>query len=224
MRLVVDWEAPDPAAVGARLADRLRLPRPDPDDDRFVLLLGGGAIRVMATGRGGRERLTGVSTARDARSESDEAGPGRAGGSSSGTSGPGARLLGVAWATVDLERGARELAARFDLEPGAFRSSVEDGWLGAAAKVARLGTTNLVVLEPVTEGRVAAALARFGEGPAGVYFGLPGPATGVVRAGPLGAGALLPGTPPWGPFAIVLALAAARATHPATSAAGTIGR
>lgn len=220
MGLVVDWVAPDPAILGQRLADRLRVPRPDPDDDRFVLLLGGGAIRVAASGPGGRERLTGVAAVDGGR-------PGAAGtdhGTARQRGEPGARLLGVAWATVELERGVRELTARFGLATGAFRSSVEDGWLGAAAKVARLGTASLVLLEPVTEGRVAAALARFGEGPVAVYVGLPGPAEGAVRPGPLGAGSLLPGSPAWGPFAIVLALAAARPIRPGTAAAGTIGR
>jgi hypothetical protein len=110
----------------------------------------------------------------------------------------------------------------------------DERWLGAAARVARHDGSGLVVLEPVTEGRVAAALARFGEGPVAIYLGLPGPAVGPVRPGPLGVGELLPGAPPWGPFTVVLALPATTGDalpagesargEPATGAPGRIGR
>ncbi len=218
MGLVVDWVAPDPTSVGARLADRLRLPRPDPDDDRFVLLLAGGVIRVARSAPDGREQLIGVAATEPGGGDSADRSDGSA------LDDAGVRLLGVGWATVDLTRGASELAARLGLDPGGFRSSEEDGWLGAASLVARVGGSSLVVLEPITEGRVAAALARFGEGPVAVYLGLPGPASGTVRPGPLGAGSLVTGAPAWGPFAIVLALAATGTDRLGGAAAGTIER
>lgn len=200
MGLVVDWASPDPGALGARLADRLRLPRPDPDADRFALQLAGGILRVARAAPGDRERLVAVSVLDDRLA----AAPGEAATAALGDP-PGVRLLGVAWASVEMARGARELAERFGLDAAAFELADDDAWLGAAARVARLGRSRLVVLEPTTEGRVAAALARFGEGPVAVYLALPGPASGSVRHGPLGAGSLISGSPVWGPFAIVIA-------------------
>jgi hypothetical protein len=203
--LVVDWASPDPAGLGARLAERLRLPRPDPDDPRFALVLAGGVIRVDSTGPGGRERITAVSFRADGAGSAAPASSAPGSKAASTAAPSGVRLLGAAWATVEMQRGVREIAARLGIAANAFRAGSDDGWLGAAARVARLGGTSLVVLEPVTEGRIAAALARFGEGPVAVYLELPGPAADVVRPGPLGAGALLPGNPPWGPFTIVVA-------------------
>jgi len=194
MDLVVDWESPDPGALGVRLADRLRLPRPDPDVERFALQLAGGVVRIARTAPGRRERLVGVSPIdRSHLAAADR------------EASHGVALLGVGFATVEMGRGARDVAERFGVDPGAFRLAADESWLGAVARVARLGGARLVVLEPTTEGRVAAALARFGEGPVAVYVGLPGPASGSVRRGPLGAGSLVPGSPAWGPFTIVLA-------------------
>lgn len=198
--LVVDWASPDPIALGVRLADRLRLPRPDPADLRFGLVLAGGVVRVARSAPGGRDQLVSVSAIEEAPTTPGADDP------------AGVRLLGVAWATVELARGTRELAARFGLEAGAFRLAADEAWLGAVSRAATLGGATLVALEPTTEGRVAAALARFGEGPVAIYFELPGPASGVVRPGPLGPGALLPGSPAWGPFAIILAGSAAGRT------------
>jgi hypothetical protein len=210
MGLTVDWVAPDPAALGIRLAERLRLPRPDPDEDRFALVLAGGALRIATVRPGGRERLVGVARADDLDGVMPAAGH--------------AGLLGVGWATVDSERACRELTDRFRLERQAFARADDDGWLGATARTARVGASHLVVLEPVTEGRAAAALARFGEGPVAVYLGLPGPSSGVVRDGPLGAESLLERTPAWGPFALVVAAAAARSDRSDDDRAGTIDR
>jgi hypothetical protein len=192
--LVVDWESPDPSAVGARLAARLRLPRPDPDVETFALTLAGGALRIARTESDRRERLVAVSAIEQVPVASADRGGSH-----------GVALLGVGFATVEMERGARELADRFGLDPGDFGLAADEAWLGAEARVASLGRARLVVLGPTTEGRVAAALARFGEGPVVVYLGLPGPASGSVRPGPLGAGSLVPGSPTWGPFTIVLA-------------------
>lgn len=81
----------------------------------------------------------------------------------------GPRLVGLGWATVDPERLAREFG----------RELVGDGLLvpplGAvsfrlAAPEDRPGGIALVLLEPTTEGRMAAALARNGEGPVALYL------------------------------------------------------
>jgi hypothetical protein len=85
------------------------------------------------------------------------------------------RLMAVAWATVDLERAMTELAAwlRPDrpLPPGLPRDG-EDSHLGARTRLARTALwpdVSLVLTEPVTEGLVAASLARHDEGPCAIY-------------------------------------------------------
>ncbi len=81
------------------------------------------------------------------------------------------RPVAVGWATVDLDRATRELR---DLGP--FSDAPFDRLLGATA---RIGLTRppvsgatvppVVLLEPSTEGRLAATLARRGEGWAVLY-------------------------------------------------------
>ena len=66
----------------------------------------------------------------------------------------------------------------------------------------------VVLLEPDTEGLLAASLARFGEGFAIAWFASDPPAAmgrrGAVGATPLGRGRLVAGGARWGPHAIVL--------------------
>ena len=135
--------------------------------------------------------------------------------------------LAVGWATVDLDRAAAEAS------PG--RSTVplpDDDLLGARCLAAEApaheptaDTPALVLLEPSTEGRLAASLARHGEGPIAVYLLVPArtidrlrvvaPASGVhlsrPAAGPFGRAVLVLDGPPSGPHLIV-AEAAARGT------------
>ena len=67
--------------------------------------------------------------------------------------------IGVGWATVELDRAARELGI-------AVAEAAADPALGAACRSAVLADgTVLVLLEPSTEGRLAGTLARLGEGP-----------------------------------------------------------
>ena len=77
---------------------------------------------------------------------------------------PGA--LGVGWATVDLDRAARELAHL--LVPGCgFAEAPSSVLLGARCRVgpaAADAALRIVLLEPDSEGRLAATLARAGEG------------------------------------------------------------
>ncbi len=77
--------------------------------------------------------------------------------------------LAVGWATVDLDRAARELAVA--LRPGdRFAPAPDCAILGARCRVGRArdasaaGAPVLILLEPSTEGRLAATLARHGEG------------------------------------------------------------
>ena len=119
-------------------------------------------------------------------------------------------VVGIAWATVELDRAARELAGieRFEAAP-------RDANLGAAARRARHADRTrpaLLLLEPDTEGLLAATLARFGEGVGAVYLGPldradvdDTPRLGPPRAGPLGPARIVIGRPAWGPHALVQA-------------------
>lgn len=125
-------------------------------------------------------------------------------------------LVGVAWATVDLDRAEAELDPW--LEPaGAPRDGTEPH-LGARTRMRGspgLPGRALVLAEPVTEGRLAASLARDGEGPCALYVepleGLEawlaaavrrGVFVSAVQPGPLGPSVLLAG-PPSGPHLVV---------------------
>jgi hypothetical protein len=119
------------------------------------------------------------------------------------------RVAVIGLATVDLERAAAAFRER--LLPGlGFEPVDDDILLGARGLVARqAGEPAIVLLEPSTEGRLAAFLARHGEGPAAVW--LDGRAdvaeeTGAARpeaAGPFGPERLLAGSAA-GPFVLVI--------------------
>jgi hypothetical protein len=134
------------------------------------------------------------------------------------------KLAAVGWSTVDIERAAAELVPILGSEPRAtWRPLPRDSLLGATARALARGDdrergdtepdsgpdTTLVLLEPDTEGPLAASLARHGEGLAVIWLRTtdrrtadanPGSRAG---SGPFGPAALLPG-PRWGPHAIVL--------------------
>lgn len=137
----------------------------------------------------------------------------------------GLRLDGIGWATVELERAAGELAEAFlraGLPEPRWSPGGRDDVLGASTWVSREWRdpgpdtrsdrpTAVVLLEPDTEGRLAATLARFGEGVGAVYLAPPpdGPAIDPARlgrpaGGPLGQGRLVLARPPWGPNVVVL--------------------
>jgi len=96
--------------------------------------------------------------------------------------------MAVGWATVDLERSAGEI-------PGlTFGDPVGEPALGARATRTGVGSIDLLLLEPSTEGRLAGWLARNGEGVAVLYVeatapadsaGTPGRATALGRSGRL---------------------------------------
>jgi hypothetical protein len=196
--MLVTWTLADPGAVGTRLAERLRLPRPDLDAEEVGFELDGGILRLVRSSHPvegpsvaglGVERLV-VEMA----SLRSPAGSARIG------------LLGIGWATVELDRSAASVGAAFGLTAHAFQPASDDAWLGARARQAALPASGMVVLlEPRTEGRLAAALARSGEGPVAVYLGVPGPPVGATRPGPLGSAVILHGSRPWGPFVLGIA-------------------
>lgn len=106
-------------------------------------------------------------------------------------------LCAIGWATVDAERRIADLGTVAFTPVGAEPS------LGARAWVGRVGALDLVLLEPATEGRLAAALARRGEGLVALYVDGGDPAGDGMTA--LGRpGRLLPHGRPWGPFVIAV--------------------
>jgi GNAT superfamily N-acetyltransferase len=96
----------------------------------------------------------------------------------------GTAVTGIGWSTVDLERAERELGL-------AFQDAAPDAILGARTRI-NTGhlTVPLVLLEPATEGRLAASLARLGEGPVVTWLAGPAPTSGP--SGPSGPPALGP--------------------------------
>lgn len=121
-------------------------------------------------------------------------------------------LVGIGWATVDLARTARgSLVA----------AAGTDDLLGARALVLRRppGSPGLALLEPTTEGHLAATLARHGEGPAVVYVGAVDLDLGALAARWRSAGArvagpaltpfgrgILPAAPVAGPHLVAVAI------------------
>ncbi len=116
-------------------------------------------------------------------------------------------VVAIGLASVDAERAIAELGS------GHFQPAQPDEWLGARAWQGPPGRPRLIMLEPLTEGRLAAALARHGEGAVALYLvSSRPPAAGLARVldrprtWPGGAAARLVGVParPWGPFLFVV--------------------
>ena len=128
--------------------------------------------------------------------------------------------VALGWATVELDRAAAELARALGLTPDAFAPAADSIALGARCRVAGgvlPGAISLAILEPVTEGRLAATLARLGEGPAAVWSATdpsarpdhsPNPDAPVASPGPFGPERLVPGGPRYGPHRFLIATAA----------------
>lgn len=124
--------------------------------------------------------------------------------------------IAVGWATVELDRAARELA---DLLVG--DADLVDGpaspILGARTRLGRTVAGDgreirLAILEPTTEGRLAATLARAGEGWAATWTAMPagptpqsgGSRLSAARPGPFGPERLILGGPPAGPHRLLV--------------------
>ena len=127
--------------------------------------------------------------------------------------------VALGWATVELDRAVGELADAIGVPAGRFTDGADDELLGARCRVAHdggVGGRSLVVLEPATEGRLAATLARHGEGPAAIWFatteafgatGASSLATATLsspRTGPFGIERLVLGGPIHGPHRLVV--------------------
>lgn len=212
MTLRLLWRTTDPdgtamrlaSVVGGRVDGRTGVGRPGPQRELVVPLLGGDVVVVPDAAGPDRLALDGPPSPSD-----PEPSPALRG---------TPRLLGLGWATVDADRAIPEVAAALGLAPRAFEPAVADECLGASARVGRLGPLTVVVLEPATEGRVAAALARSGEGPCAIYVRSSSSATAL--AGPLGRTWLAMADRRWGPFV----LAVGPPTGRTADARGTIDR
>jgi hypothetical protein len=120
------------------------------------------------------------------------------------------RPLAVGWATVELDRAVTELGAALGVPADRFADAAASISLGARCLVADgvlPDGVSLALLEPNTEGRLAATLARHDEGPAAVWLAVERLAKAVASlrttarpgtteralAGPYGAELLLDG-------------------------------
>jgi hypothetical protein len=132
------------------------------------------------------------------------------------------------WATVELDRATVEVAdALASLGRPTSGPAPDDELLGASVRLLRFPAGHdVLLLEPATEGLLAASLARFGEGALALYLEVA--ADGAARAaaagiglsaeatGPLGRQRRVTAGPRWGPHLIVAT--PARAAPPATIA------
>ena len=112
------------------------------------------------------------------------------------------RVVGRGWATVEMDRANAELSHLVGW--GGFDPVERSALLGARCRRARaLDTTEgewIVLLEPDTEGRLAAFLARHGEGWAATWEDAADGELAGSRRGPLGPETLRPDQPVSGPF------------------------
>jgi hypothetical protein len=233
------WQTKDPAAVAGELAHRLSVAiRPGglvPGARRLGLGVAELEIRPwVREGPGDEPRTAGRLVLEPVPNGEEPPLP--------GTAMDPLELVGVGWCTVDLERSEMELdpwlgprprvpAPGMDLDAAGLWA---DEHLGARA-ILRQGSGLpgewMVLLEPSTEGRTAASLARDGEGPCALYLrpavGLDawleaahasGVSVGGHRDGPFGVQALLAGSPA-GPHVIVTE---GRTPVSAAAEAGTI--
>lgn len=132
------------------------------------------------------------------------------------------RAVALGWSTVELDRAAAELGTAFAVPAERFLDAADSTALGARCRVGHgvlEGGLSLVLLEPATEGRLAASLARAGEGPVAVWIALAdlatvtaaghaaGVAASAARDGPLGPERLLLDGPIHGPYRLLVELA-----------------
>jgi hypothetical protein len=123
----------------------------------------------------------------------------------------GLPVIGLAWATVDTERAVAELT-RAVPDAAPFEPGAAETILGGSSLVGRAtaGPVRLVILEPVTEWRLAATLARHDEGPAALWVagdGRPLPTDVQLSSpadGPFGRERLVLGAPIGGPHLLVV--------------------
>ena len=129
------------------------------------------------------------------------------------------QAIALGWATVDLDRAAVDVAAALGIAADRFVDATESSWLGSRCRVASdvlPGAMSLALLEPAREGRLAATLARRGEGPCATWLAmadlpsataalrLDGIVTSVERPGPFGSERLVLDRPVHGPHRLLV--------------------
>jgi hypothetical protein len=132
------------------------------------------------------------------------------------------RLIVPGWATVELGRAEVEVGLAVGGAPAGpgtcvARDAPDERVLGARCRILRWSDgREVVLLEPSTEGPLAAALARYGEGSLVRYLLADGGATerarragfrlGSERPGPFGRERLVVAGPRWGPYLLLAGL------------------
>ena len=115
------------------------------------------------------------------------------------------RAVGRGWATVELDRAEAEVCAALGVDLR-FAEAERSRLLGATCRRAATPEGEwIVLLEPDTEARLAASLARHGEGWAATWE--VGDATRPGTPGPLGPEFLARDQPARGPFRLILTTA-----------------
>jgi hypothetical protein len=172
MRLGLVWHSPDPASTARRLSAALGRSV----DPHRIVAIDGLTVTIDTSSEGER-----FETLRIVAPDVEPADP-------------LAIPIAVGWATVDPDRAERDLRAAGVLDGPAVDAAKIDA-LGAAARRADGSAFGvpLLLLEPVTEGRLAARLARHGEGPCAILVGED------EAGGPV----LVNGSPPAGPYLLV---------------------
>jgi hypothetical protein len=136
------------------------------------------------------------------------------------------RVIGTGLATLDLDQA--EERARAIIAHRAITDAADDALLGARCRIVSVDEgPSLLLLEPITEGRLAASLARYGQEPVASYMATLVPGEDVLAAaamagislspstpGPLGMSRLVLGGPAWGPHVILVESAAVGAAEP----------
>jgi len=120
-------------------------------------------------------------------------------------------LVAVGWATVELERAVPQLAAALGVDSTIFVAAAGSTALGARGLIATgilEDGLSLIAIEPSTEGRTAAALARWDEGPIAAWYA---PTVVVAqdpgrpwRDGPFGPERIVGGDPLTGPHRLLV--------------------
>jgi len=223
------WQAADPAELADELAHRLGVAaaRDDVDPASAIVELGTAALEIAPWRKeaptdeplpGGRLVFEPLALAMDDARVDDSS---------------GLVLVAVGWATVDLDRAELDLAEWLGSGPGQSDDDGTDPHLGARVRLRDadgLPGEMIALLEPTTEGRLAASLARDGEGPCALYLWPPGGLEPWIAAadrrgvavstrapGPFGTSVLVVAGPVAGPHLVIV-----RDGSPGAEAPGTI--
>ncbi len=120
-------------------------------------------------------------------------------------------LAAVGWATVDTDRAVAQLAILLGIGLDGFITASDSAALGARCRIVAaasplLGDIMLAVIEPATEGRLAAALARWDEGPVAAWYATApsADAAGAGLPGPFGRERIVAGDPLTGPHRLLV--------------------